>query len=235
LSSTGEAPTYLIAASPRTGSSWLCGLLSSLGTAGFPVEYAREIDARVWREVYGLPSHVAYFWSLPGRSSTSNGVFGLKLMWAQLTPLAYDIRRYTTIRAQTAGGALSEWMGEPHYFWLRRHDRLRQAVSFARAEQTDRWASPQRGNGKTPSYHREDIERALARISREDEGWLEYFRATDVPFTELWYEDLASDPGGVLELITGTLGLPKPRLWDCPLQPQTDALNDEWVSMFSRG
>jgi len=42
LSSTGEAPVYVLAASPRTGSSWLCGMLSSVGTAGYPVEYARE-------------------------------------------------------------------------------------------------------------------------------------------------------------------------------------------------
>src|SRR4051794_38103313 len=107
---TGDAPAYVIAASPRTGSSWLCELLSSIGTAGFPVEYARESDERVWRDIYRLPSHVAYFWSLPARSSTDNGVFGLKLLWAQLMPLAADIRRYTGIRAETAHWALYEWM-----------------------------------------------------------------------------------------------------------------------------
>jgi len=232
---TGEAPAYVIAASPRTGSSWLCELLSSLGTAGLPVEYAREIDERVWRHVYRLPSHVAYFWSLPARSSTENGVFGLKLLWAQLTPLATDIRRYTGIRADTTYRALSEWMGRPQYFWLRRRDRIRQAVSFARAMQTDRWASPQRGNGADPVYHRDSVERALARVSIEDEGWAAYFRAGVAPVKEVWYEDLVKDPGAVLEFIASSLGLQKPAIWGSSLQRQADALNDNWVSAFRQG
>jgi LPS sulfotransferase NodH len=234
LSFIGDAPAYVIAASPRTGSSWLCGLLSSLGNAGFPVEYAREVDERVWRDMYRLTSHAAYFWSLPARSSTSNGVFGLKLLWVQFTPLIADIRRYTSSRAQNAKQVLSEWMGEPLYFWLRRRDRVRQAVSFARAMQTDRWASPQLGNAVSPEYCYQEIEKAFARVSREDEGWATYFGANTVPMKEFWYEDLAKDPRAVLEEVTDALGLQKVETWDSPLQPQADALNEEWVRAFNR-
>jgi LPS sulfotransferase NodH len=231
---TGEAPAYVIAATPRTGSSWLCGLLCSLGYTGFPVEYAREIDEQVWRGAYGLPSHAAYFWSLPARSSTPNGIFGLKVLWMHLLPLVHDIHRYTACRGPSEKLTIDYWMGHPTYFWLRRRDRLRQAVSLKRAEQTDRWASTQVGNGLSPLYSRAGIERALARIAREEAGWAAYFDASAAPVTELWYEDLAAEPGAVLELITDTLGLPKPAGWRSLLERQADRLNDTWVDEFER-
>jgi LPS sulfotransferase NodH len=107
-------------------------------------------------------------------------------------------------------------------------------VSLKRAEQTDRWASTQAGNGFSPFYSRAGIERALARIAREDAGWTAYFDASAASVTELWYEDLAADPGAVLEFITDTLGLPKPAGWRSLMERQADRLNDEWVDEFER-
>jgi LPS sulfotransferase NodH len=207
-------------------------MLSSLRTAGYPVEYARKADETIWRIGHGLHSHLAYFWSLPSLCSTRNGVFGLKLLWCQLGSLVADIRCYTHVRAAGPREALAEWMGDPLYFWLRRRDRLRQAVSYARALQTDSWASPNSGNGATPTYSRPDIESALTRVSIEDEGWERYFDRGDIPKQVIWYEDLADDPGAVLTAITTALGLPAPERWRSTLNPQADALNDEWVERF---
>jgi LPS sulfotransferase NodH len=209
-------------------------LLSSLGDAGFPVEYAREVDRHVWRDTYRMSSHVAYFWSLPSRSSTSNGIFGLKLLWSQLPSLVADIRRYTGFKGRSARDTLARWMDDPHYFWLRRSDQLRQAVSYARASQTDQWTSLDPENA-CPTYRREDIERALRRITWEDKSWSKYFDTCDVPVTELWYEDLARDPEPVLVRIAAILGVRRPNHWDSPLRPQADALSDAWVMSYRSG
>ncbi len=208
--------------------------MSSLGTAGYPVEYAREIDEGVWRDKYRLDSHLAYFWSLPSRSSTPNGLFGLKLLWSQLDFLVRDIGRYTAIRTASPWGAVAAWMGDPIYFWLRRRDRLRQAVSYARALQTNRWASPDAGNGATPVYSRGDIELALRRVSQEEEGWEGYFVRGNALMEKVWYEDLAANPLRVVGALTGALGVPRPRVLASPLRRQADSLNDDWVERFSR-
>ena len=230
----GEAPSaYMVAASPRTGSSWLCDLLTSLGNAGRPVEYAREIDEKMWRAACGFDSHVAYFWSLPAWCSTPNGVLGIKLLWSQFAPLLTDIRRYTIIREETPDQALASWLGDSFYIWIRRRDRVRQAVSFARAFQTNRWASTEAGNGNTPVYCREDIERSMARVVAEDEGWAQYFARYNIQPMVVWYEDLTEDTEEILKRITGRLGLEYSRSWRSRLERQSDSLTDEWVMKFA--
>lgn len=231
--STGEAASaYVIAASPRTGSSWLCTLLASSHVAGKPTEYAREGDEHMWRRAGPFESHLAYFLCVPALCSTANGVLGLKLIWNQVSPLVADIRRYTAIREQPPG-ALAAWLGDPLcYFWLRRRDRIRQAVSFARALQTNRWASTQPGNGARPVYRRDDIEGALARVSAGDEGWSRYFETFELQPHVIWYEDLVEDTAKSLDLVLTTLGLPSSPSWSSCLESQTDTLTEDWVARF---
>lgn len=180
-------------------------------------------------------SHVAYFWCLPAICSTPNGVLGLKLLWAQMSPLIRDIRRYTAIRSQPPPRTVAAWWGDPIYFWLRRRDRIRQAVSFARALQTDKWASTEPGNGVLPAYRRDDIEKALGRVSAEDDAWAGFFERFRLEPSVIWYEDLAANTGAIIDEITSVLKLRPSRDWRSSLKGQSDALNDDWVSMFLAG
>jgi trehalose 2-sulfotransferase len=49
-----RADAYLICATPRTGSSLLCGLLESAGVAGHPESYFRQPDEQSWAERWGI-------------------------------------------------------------------------------------------------------------------------------------------------------------------------------------
>src|SRR5580704_10381315 len=53
-SAAREVQSYLICATPRTGSSLLCGLLQSTGVAGRPESYFRQPDERSWASQWGL-------------------------------------------------------------------------------------------------------------------------------------------------------------------------------------
>lgn len=60
-------------------------------------------------------------------------------MWWQLAGLADDARHY---RNAGPGGlnAVTELVGPSSVIWIRRRDRLWQAISWVRARQTQRWS-----------------------------------------------------------------------------------------------
>jgi LPS sulfotransferase NodH len=50
----GRIDSYLICATPRTGSSLLCGLLDSAGVAGHPESWFRRQDERAFAARWGI-------------------------------------------------------------------------------------------------------------------------------------------------------------------------------------
>jgi len=76
--------SYLICASPRSGSGLLAGVLRSSGIAGRPEEYFWRGDMPHWREVWGVRTDADYFRAALDAGSTPNGVFGARVMWAYL-------------------------------------------------------------------------------------------------------------------------------------------------------
>jgi len=135
--------SYLLCGTPRTGSTLLCGLLTSTGVAGRPESYFREPDEHAWARRLGVP--VAGDGSLDYRSfvravriagSTPNGVFGARVMWGTMQRIVEGLdaapRRHDL-------DVLVDTFGPLRLVHLRRDDAVGQAVSWARAEQTGYW------------------------------------------------------------------------------------------------
>jgi LPS sulfotransferase NodH len=196
---------YIIAATPRTGSWLLCDCLRQTGVAGRPAEYGVRGDEATWRKFYGFGSHRAYFDRLIPLHTTPNGVFGLKLMWWQLTGLADDAHEYLGVRPLGLD-AITDLAGPVSFIWMRRRDRLRQAVSWVRAEQTQRWSSQQAG-GAEPSYDAESIASALARIEQQEMRWESLLSSQPAGTLPVFYEDFCRDVTGGLGRILQFLGL----------------------------
>lgn len=83
--------SYLICATPRTGSSLLCGLLDSTGVAGHPESWFRRLDEREFAARWGIadPSdgtfgYAGYFRAAVAAGSTANGVFAARIMWGTM-------------------------------------------------------------------------------------------------------------------------------------------------------
>ena len=117
---------YIICATARSGSNWLCELLASTGVAGRPEEH-------LWDPRGRLPDPLAKRWPCVLQAGTgSNGVFGLKLLPYQAERLERELPEV----ARMAGTPLSEvWrvtLGDPAYISLTRRDHLRQAISPVR-------------------------------------------------------------------------------------------------------
>ena len=224
--------SYFVCATPRTGSSLLLGLLGSTGVAGRPQAYFRTPDEPLWRARWGLgrSGYAEFVRAAIAAGSTGNGVFGAKLMWGTLDELLDRI-----------GGPLEQHFGPARYVYLRREDEVAQAVSWVRAEQTQRWfaggdgeISGSTGGGREPVYDAAAITGRLRVIRADNAGWLRWFATAGVRPLALTYEELAADPAGATERVLAHLGLVAEHPIVARHQRQADELNQEWITRYRR-
>jgi LPS sulfotransferase NodH len=227
-----QARSYIIAATPRTGSWLLCDCLRQTGVAGHPAEYGIRSDEATWRKFYGFSSHRDYFDRLIPLHTTPNGVSGLKLMWWQLTGLADDARDYLNA-GPALMDAITELVWPVSFIWMRRRDRLRQAISLVRAMQTQRWSSQAASVERAePSYDVESIASALGQIDQQEILWEALLSSQPANTLTVFYEDFSNDVAGGLKRILEFLGIEfdleanpvRPRL-----QKQADSSSQTWV------
>jgi LPS sulfotransferase NodH len=185
----GAAPKlqYVLLSLARTGSEWVCAALRRRGI-GIPIEYLTAVDLaqRVGCASPDGKIHVpAYLAQLRAKRTTPNGVFGLKLHPLHLRMVSGDEARRAV-----------EFLGHfDRILFLRRRDRLLQAISLARALLTGQFhivpGDAPRPVAETDDTLFREIATQLARLL-EDEHYAAGVVALVDPrrVTELWYEDL---------------------------------------------
>jgi trehalose 2-sulfotransferase len=232
--SVPRTSTYVVCATPRSGSTLLCQGLAATGVAGIPIEYFNPRWRAALSRDWGCDSELeSYAAALRTRRTSDDGVFGVKLQWHQLETLGKE-----------AGAAhhsrlLEELLGaRPSYVHLRRDDLERQAVSLWTAEHTGQWTRTDRAAaGVRVPYSFAGIERCRFRIALDELQWLRFFRANGVTPIEVSYEELcrsyeATLMGVIAELIPGAesaAAAPAPRL-----SRMADARSQELLERFQR-
>ena len=128
--SEGPSRSLVIASTPRSGTTMLSSGLWKTQLAGAPMEYVNPEDRAGFTARWGPLSDADYVARLHAHRTSPNGVFSAKLHFDQLD---------RTFRG--ADTLLRQAFPEPRYVFLRREDKLRQAVSFYRAVYSSRWVS----------------------------------------------------------------------------------------------
>jgi trehalose 2-sulfotransferase len=252
--------SYLVCATPRSGSTLLCKALAQTGIAGRPEEYfeARRdtghppaprdyfTDARKGTDPFlasGAGPVAPEYSSLEGiadygdhvarslqRGTTENGVFGAKVMWGHLADLS-------ALARGEPPELFDRLFGPPRYVWVSRRDRVRQAVSLWKALQTQAWAADDGdGAGHEPVYSFEAIDHLRALIAAHDRAWMAFFDANGIEPLAVTYEQVAADLPGVVRSVLQHLDL-DPAAADGvrpPMERQADARSDEWVERYER-
>jgi trehalose 2-sulfotransferase len=185
--------TYVVCATPRSGSGLLCRGLAATGLGGVPAEYfnprQREPLARRW----GCGSDAAaYAAALRMRRTGANGVFGSKLHWPQHEALQRETRDPEALRSLLPGARIVR---------ITRRDLDAQAVSLWSALYTGAWserAGAPSARTRTVPYDYAGIERGRRQIVAGEEGWREFLAARGVPALEVVYEDLCADHAGTI-------------------------------------
>ena len=159
---------------------------------------------------WGVAGFDAYLELVLAAGTTPNGVFGAKVMWGHLPELPP--------------------FPQPRFIWLRRRDRVAQAVSFAKAIQTGHWHDWDPAPSAAPVFDRGAIETLLLEIDEHDRCWADWFGARSVEALELSFEDLLSDPEAQTLRVLDFLGLrlPEGAAIHALTRSQNDGLNADW-------
>jgi LPS sulfotransferase NodH len=233
--------SYLVCATPRSGSTLLCGLLESSGVAGHPASYfdPRALQEHADRWGIDRPSDgridEAFMRAALIAGRTSNGVFGGRVMAETLPGLIADL-------AAVSGPGVSDLdlltaqLGRLRFVHLRRIDVVAQAVSWARSLQTHFWhpGEAMAPGGEDPRYDEELIGELVAKIQTLEAGWATWFADQRIVPYEVTYEELALEPPGTASTVLSWLGLPVPqehRLITTH-QRQADHINEEWIRAY---
>jgi trehalose 2-sulfotransferase len=233
--------SYLICATPRTGSTLLCGLLKSSGVAGRPASYFNRRGlhnyADDWRIARPRDGRIdeAYVRAALAAGTTSNGVFGGRIMAESLPELIGDLAADSG-SAVTDVELLSAQFGRLRFVHLRRRDVVAQAVSWAKALQTHYWHPDEavEPGGQHPHYDEELIGRLVAAIEKFEADWTLWFDAHSIVPYQVVYEELAADPLRTAHNVLDYLGLhvPPDQQLEIGHRRQADQVNAEWAARF---
>lgn len=233
--------SYLICATPRTGSTLLCGLLTSSGVAGLPASYFNRRSlhdyAEDWRIARPRDGRIdeAYVRAALAAGRTSNGVFGGRIMAETKPELLRDLAAGSGSPV-TDVELLSAQLGRLAFVHLRRRDVVAQAVSWAKALQTHYWHPGEtvEPGAQQPHYDEELIGRLVAAIESFEADWAQWFAAHGIVPHEAVYEQLAEDPLGTAHEVLDFLGLhvPPGRQLVVEHRRQADQVNADWAARY---
>jgi LPS sulfotransferase NodH len=222
----GEAETvvsYVVCALPRSGSSLLCELLFGTGRAGAPGEYFDAAMMKRFRRRWGTESFDDYLRSLLAKKTGPNGTFGFKAHFFQL------IEAFPGLSLEAAFPRL-------RHVYITREDRLRQAISWARAVQTHRWSSEQEVHAEHPEvFRRDQIDRLIAGITERERRWEALFADRGADPLRITYEELVARPEETVAAVLGHIGVDDPGSVEVvapTLRRQADGLTEQWVSRY---
>ena len=172
--------SYLVCATPRSGSTLLCEALTNTGLAGHPKEYFEALKEtglpRSPRDYFkktsnpellnlignyargdnvspvltGFASYTDYLDHVLEEGTTPNGVFGAKLMWGYLEDFLLYLRDIPAYKELPVPQLFATLFPNLHYIHISRRDKVRQAISLWRAIQSWSWRQEQ-GPAGAPS------------------------------------------------------------------------------------
>lgn len=138
------------------------------------------------------------------RRCSPNGVFGLKAFPTQLEQLKRSNRPLLddVLEAILPRGA------DRRIVYLRRRDRIRQAVSYARASMSGVWRKEQEKPGAEPvEYSDEAIEAAKRGIAFQEGVWEQMFGELGIEPLTIWHEDAVADGELIVRTVADHLGV----------------------------
>ena len=226
--------SYIIASTPRSGSTFLSSVLWQTGVLGAPTEYwncrkreaPKPIGSRMMQRLEAA-SRSDYLKKLLACRTTKNGIFGVKVQFDDFEEM---LRQFPEVLDR---------LSPVNYIYIERADKVAQAVSMAKAMQTGIWASAGgRPRSVSPAvYNKEMIARCLKKLEEQRFGWLRWFEANKIEPLPVSYETLAADPAATVRKIVTFLGAENDRPQEVPIrmtEPQSDGTNKDWVTRFGR-
>jgi LPS sulfotransferase NodH len=235
------AHSYALCSVARSGAHFLLSGLRATGMAGRPLQYFHQHLAPKYAARYGFDSTHSfsqYVRGIVAASATRNSVFGVHLE-------AWDVERFIgQLRESPEFGGprasepelLQSALPRLRCIQLTREDKLRQAISKARAIQTDYWvAHAQERPAQEPVFDPDLITLCRLSAERSEETWREFFQRNRIQPLAITYEDLCADYPGTVGRVLDFLRIRPPRgfvLGPPKTVRQADRVTEEWLERY---
>lgn len=233
---------YALCSVARSGAHLLTSGLRATQLAGRPMQYFNDQLAHRYAARYGLDAthHFAhYVRSIVRLTTTPNAVFGFRMESWDLEKFVSRLRESGEFGSPDADELKLLRTAFPRLrcIQLTREDKLRQAISKARAMQTDLWVpDPEKNALSEPRFDPELIAHCLLSARRSEQMWTEFFQRNEIEPLTITYEDLCSGYPATVGRVLDFLGVRPPR--DFCLGPpttirQADAITEEWIKQYT--
>ncbi len=218
----GDFHSYIICATPRSGTTLLCDLLADTGVAGRPDSFFRYQSIRWWAKYLNVSvadwtSEYAfdqsYLTAVHQEGVGGTQVFGMRLMWEQVDNLSKRLGAlYSGLSGDSARFRAA--FGPTCFVHLSREDKVAQAISRIKAEQTGLWHVDADGNerervkpGHAPVYDARAVSEQVTEYEKHDTAWTHWFIQQKIQPVNITYEALSSNPQATLAIVLHALGL----------------------------
>jgi trehalose 2-sulfotransferase len=212
---------YMICATSRSGSTYLCELLASTDLLGNPKEYFNRAGQRRRNDPSYPSGRKAQLDIIRTSGATGNGIYAVKVIGGQ-------VQRYK------AHADPFRDLPNLALVRVRRRDVLGQAISLARARQTGQFTASDRQRGEA-AYDARAILHALRSIEKQQAIWDEVIAPRKVHPLSIAYEDILADPQAVVDRVASLMGVALPAPIDSSLialSVQRDEQSAEWRARF---
>jgi trehalose 2-sulfotransferase len=261
-----EGISYLICSTQRSGSTLLCELLKATDVAGVPDEYferlrdtglarqprqyftdpsVQDIGERLRPTVLGHPEEPGEFeqwfrYALQ-QGTTLNGVFGAKMMWNYLDDFKLRMAELPGLGNLSFNDRLHAVFPQLKIIFMRRRDKVAQAVSLWKAIQTQKWRTESESDSgqaevdEAPGveYDYRAIEYLLNQLHQWDARWEEWFHATGREPIRVFYDEFTVSRAATIGRVLDALGIDPPAPeGKKPMKRQADDRSRDWVSRF---
>jgi LPS sulfotransferase NodH len=229
----------------------LCKLLAATGVAGRPASLFHEGSVDAWLAYFSLDpiageteAHTLkrVFRSAIDQGTDGTGIFGLRL---QRHSFDFFMEKLAVLfpGRQSDCERLTAAFGQTLFIHLTRTDKIGQAVSYVRAQQSGLWHRAPDGTElerlsepRGLAYDREVIGASFDAFTAYDRDWRDWFARFGMAPLEITYESLSADPQAALHRVLDSLGVDTRAAEG--VVPGTaklaDAVSRDWAARFAR-
>mgnify|MGYP002651164557 FL=1 len=224
-------------------------MLAETGVAGHPKSYFHNSDLGEWASYLGVSPSAGMdelgqirllVDAAIEQGTTNTGLFGLRL---QRHSFDFFFRQLRTLCQDepTDKARFEAVFGRTLFVHLTRPDKLSQAVSYVKAQQSGLWHRAADGSElerlsppADPVYDFAALKDCRDQFIQFDRDWNDWFAEQAIEPLRLSYDDLCADPQTELKRVLTALDLPPTAA--NPVQPGVaklaDSINADWIKRF---
>jgi len=223
---------YIIAMTPRSGSSYLCDVMGMTGRLGHPGEFLNPVFIPNMLKAVPARNGDEYLRRIMARRRTPNGVSGLKASWFHIQGFMSEMKDL-------------DYLSGFRFIYLRRRDLAMQAVSLYKAAASGVFHTnvehdeKRLGVLKDLEYDFDAIHKWYRHILSQEEGWDAFFYENRIFPLQIFYEDIERDVLRLMKRMAAFVAV-NPDNVHMPEKASIfskvrDRRNIEWAHRFARG